>query len=167
MKLRQALIEAIGQCLGIQGRCTVDQVVSAARQEHPELFLQESERLIWKAARRETKELLRNTLDATLDEDDDDGQEELPLSILPGLSPPHAVAVAQVDGPFMYVRYDCATWADLEGALQERTLNVARAVARREDHELKMDAMRAYLQAYPGRTVAEACELMQKEADAQ
>lgn len=167
MILRNALAEAFDACMA-RGRCKANDIVSEAQHKHPELFLRESERLIVKAALREAKALMRGS-GATLEDVNAPNQQELPLGILPGLRPPLALAVPLTDedheADFEYVRYDCATWEDLEAALDIKTTNVDRAITRKEDHLLKMDALRLYLQGFSGRTVAEACELMKKDSE--
>jgi hypothetical protein len=121
------------------------------------------QQLMLKAALRAAKDWMREHSSLTEEDLTSANQPELPLGILPGYRPPMALAVLVKDGEYEYVRYDCATWADLEGALIERTLNIERAIARKQDHVEKMYALRPYLQGYPERTVAEACELMRKD----
>lgn len=161
MSLRLALAEAFETCMGT-GRCRATDIVSTAQAAYPDMFAHESARLIRQAALREAKALMRQS-GATEEDVTTHNEPQLPLGILPGLRPPLAVAVPLPDGDYEYVRYDCATWNDLESAMQEKTLNVDRAIARKEDHLRKMDALRKYLYRFAGRTVAEACELMRKD----
>lgn len=168
MILRNALAEAFDACMAqSSGRCRAKDIVSEAQHKHPELFLRESERLIVQAALREAKALMKSS---AVEDVSSSNQQDLPLGILPGMRPPLTVIVPlpeeDPEDKFEYVRYDCATWEDLEAALEIKTTNMDRAIARKEDHLLKMDALRLYLQGFPGRTVGEACELMKKGSEA-
>lgn len=82
------------------------------------------------------------------------------LGILPGACPPLRIQVPQPDGSVDYVRYDCATWTDLEGALQEITPGV-----QQYDHLFKMEMLRPVLESFPARTVAEGCSILSKQTE--
>ena len=163
MILRQALAEAYDYCMGFTGRCRAQDVVDRALSQHPKLFMQESARLAYKAALREAKAYMKEIEPKVSQEDvDSTNQLDLPLGNLPGMRPPRSLIVAEGTDGYVHVRYDVATWADMEAALSEKTLNIERAIARRDDHMLKMRVLKPYLQPHPARTVREACELMAK-----
>jgi hypothetical protein len=162
MKLRNALMDARERCLA-RGRCTITEMVEEAKSLYPEVFAQEQARLIDREARRQAKALMREALDADIDEP---VQQEFPFSVLPGFRPPAAIAVRDDDGNYRYVRFACATWEELVAGLQEREHNVTRAELRQQDFALKLDRLRPYMSGSPHITVAEACELMAKEASA-
>lgn len=162
--LRSILHESVDVCLE-QGRCTVSMVVTYAMQSYPEVFEDERDRLILAAAKREAKMILGVVTQSTMFQAmGASAQLTLPLDILPGMSPPLAIAVDPGDGgEIEYVRFDCATWADLEAGLQEREHNIERAVAKRDDFLLKMDALARLMRQDLSMTVALACEQLHKE----
>lgn len=162
--LRQAFAEAYAHQVGFTGRCNADGVTNYVLHHYPDLCLQDNRRLVHKALRLEAKAFMKEQAPLSEEEVTSHNQLDLPLGILPGMRPPKTLIVEKAKGEFEHVRYDVATWADLEAALKEKTLNIDRAIARREDHLRKMDAMRPHLRDFPHRTVAEACELMRKEA---
>ena len=124
--------------------------------------LQDTRRLVLRELRHQAKEFMKTQQPASEEETDSVNQLDLPLGILPGMVPPRTLLVELPTGDYEHVRYDVATWNDLEAALIEKTLNIERAIARRQDHELKMAALAPHMREAPERTVAEACELMRK-----
>jgi hypothetical protein len=162
MILRQALAEAYEHCIA-QGRCQAKDVVEEAQHRHPDLFSHESARLVHQAALREAKAFMKEAYVLSEEDVDSTNQAELPLGLLPGMPAPRTLIVAIAPGEYVHVRYDCATWADMEAALLEKGLNIDRAIARKDDHILKMDALRRYLAPFSHRTIAEAYELMRKD----
>lgn len=95
------------------------------------------------------------------------------LDILPGKPAPFAGKIPDKrPAKDRYVRFDLATWADLQGFLQDRTARVrwarggdAKARARRwqQDLRAKIQALAPYMAQHPTMTVAEACGLMRHD----
>lgn len=92
------------------------------------------------------------------------------LAVLPGKPAPYAGKIPDKrPKQDRYVRFDLATWADLQGFLQDRAARArwarggdARERARLwyEDLRLKLQALAPYMARHPTMTVAEACRLM-------
>jgi hypothetical protein len=154
--------EAAEVCMDATGRCRALDLVEFVQTHYPALVATAVTTLLRKSLLREAKSWMRRS---SLKEADTSqpNQLDLPLGVLPGLRPPKALAVPLGDGEYEYVRYDAATWADMQGALQERTQNVDRAIAKRQDHLLKMQYLKFYLEASPTRTIGEACALIRGE----
>src|SRR5882672_7721891 len=123
--LYQVLREAVDVCFS-HGRCNLSLVIATARQAHPEVFHSERDRLIEQAAGRHAKRLINKMLEMVpIPGVNMPAQLDLPLSILPGASPPFAIAVDPGTGEEVeYVRFDCATWPDLQAAFREREDNI-------------------------------------------
>jgi hypothetical protein len=162
--LYQVLREAVDLCFS-QGRCNLSMVIATARQAHPEVFDREGDLLIDQAAGRHAKRLINKLLEMVpIPGVNMPAQLELPLAILPGAAPPFAIAVDHGTGEEVeYVRFDCATWADLQAAYREREENIRRAVAKRDDFALKMGLLGTVMTVQPAMTVGEACELLRKD----
>lgn len=85
-------------------------------------------------------------------------------SPLPGMAPPVALAVpTENTREFCYVPFQKATWEDLQAARNQRVQNLLRTRKRLRDFNLKLDALRPYMEGIE-RTVAEASQLLQREA---
>jgi hypothetical protein len=164
LRIRTILSEAIDACWGQAGRTDAYQVIAYARRQHPEVFRQHARHLSDQAAYRTATALLKRAAAQTMAQAfGAAAQLDLPLAALPGESPPLAIAVDHHDDrPVEYVRFDCATWPDMQAGLAQREDNIRRAVGKRDDFVLKMDALRQYMEPEHGRTVAEACELLRK-----
>lgn len=95
------------------------------------------------------------------------------LSVLPGKPAPFAGRIPnRKPAKDRYVRFDLATWVDLQGFLQDRKARVrwarggetkARAVQWQEDLQRKMRLLAPYMVHNPTMTVAEACRRLQQE----
>lgn len=167
MNVQQALKAAYDYCIAFNGRCEAINVVEWAMKEYPRLFFQESDRLITQASLRQAKAIMKAAEPSMAQEDvESENQLHLPLGNLPGMQPPRTLVVETAKRTYCHVRYDVATWADLEGALEQKEKNITHAILRRDDHLRKMDALAPYMKDRPERTVGEACELMKKEPPA-
>lgn len=146
MNLNALLMSCAERVLDVGDYCGIDDVVACAHQQHPEVFDEHAEQLVFQAARRMAKDILRRMVE-------EDGAAE---QRLPGLGLPVALAVRRETGQVKYVRTDKAVWSDLQAARDERALNVARAEARLEHFDEVMDRVRAQMEHDPSCTLAEA-----------
>lgn len=165
MTVQDAIREAYEYLMGFTGRVFADQLVAYAMKNHGDLFLLESNHLITKATLRQAKDFMKSVGAQDTNEDvDSQNQIDLPLGILPGMRPPRTLVVeTEQPGRYCHVRYDVATWEDMVAARHEKEKNIEHAILRRDDHLRKMDALAPYLETTPGRTIAEACELLRKD----
>ena len=92
------------------------------------------------------------------------------LAVLPGKPAPYAGKIPDKrPKQERYVRFDLATWADLQGFLQDRAVRArwvrgsdakTRARLWHEDLRSKLQVLAPYMARNPTMTVAEACRLM-------
>lgn len=146
MSLRAVLHAVAEEQLATGKHIRIDDVIDRAYADYPGAFAEESERLIWQAARRITKDVLAGMFD----DDEHDAQQPIP-----GLGLPSVIAVRDDGGEVTYVSTPHATYADLEAGLRERELNVTRAMAKRDRYRLAMKRLRPHMDADEV-TVAEA-----------
>lgn len=125
----------------------VDHVVACAYNRYGDVFAESAERLVWSAARRIAKDVMRD-----LAEDEDNGGQQR----LPGIHLPSAIAVPQQDGTFRYVLAEKATWEVLVAGRALRTANVARAQAKLDLYDETLDRLRPIMANDPTCTVADA-----------
>jgi hypothetical protein len=95
------------------------------------------------------------------------------LAVLPGKPAPYAGKIPdKKPAKDRYIRFERATWADLQGFLQDRTARVRwarsgdtkeRAQSWKQDLQSKMAVLAPYMAQNPTRTVAEACRLLLRE----
>ena len=162
MAMRGPLAEAYEHLMSGTGRCSADDLAQWVSHQYPDIVLDNVRRLAYKQLRREAREFMKEQRPVSEEDVTSQNQLGLPLGILPGMRPPRTLVVQLPTGAYEHVRYDVARWTDLESALEEKTLNIERAIARREDHQRKMDALAPHMRLTPARTVGEACEIMQK-----
>jgi hypothetical protein len=148
--LKSILRDAAVSLLDSRDRVEAKDVVQKARMRHADIFELEQQRLVMEAAGRIAKEIMKE-----LSEDN-----EPPLLTLFGLSVPTAIAVPKEEGGFYYVRTDKATWAQLVAGEQTRATNVERALAKLDAYRESMEYLRPAMEHSPGRTVAEAMQVM-------
>lgn len=141
-----------------RGPCTVDDVIRQARLRYGVELVEERERLLDAALRREVKELMRE-----ITGDIETPERQAAIGLLPGMEPPAALAVPTDTGEYRYVPFAQAKWPDLLKARLERAANYARAGERLRDFDLKLDALRPYMQYSDNVTVADACEMLARE----
>ncbi|MEE8301725.1 MAG: hypothetical protein V3S24_04735 [Candidatus Tectomicrobia bacterium] len=93
------------------------------------------------------------------------------LAILPGKPAPYAGKIPDKrPAKDRYVRFDRATWVELQGFLQDRTAHAKwargevkeRAQRWREDLRVKMEALAPYMAQNPTMTVVGACRLIHR-----
>ena len=138
-----------------QGACSIEEVIRCAEARYRAELVEERDRLLQLALRREVKDLMR---EATGDAEEDEKAEM--VTLLPGLEAPRAIAVPTEGGEYRYVAFTRATWPDLLKARQERAANHQRAGQRLRDFDLKLEALRPYMQYSDNVTVADACTLL-------
>ncbi len=145
--IREALKESIHLHLAGGDPVGIDRIVAQARQLHPDVFEQYGEALALKGASTMVKHLLREATEISQDQEDQ--------LYLPGMDAPLAIAFEQ-EGEYKYVATLKAKWPHLEKALVERELNIERAIAQRDDWELKLDYLRPVMENDPGITLEQA-----------
>lgn len=150
--LTSILTECAEDLLNTEDRVHPDQVVSCAYNRYGDVFADETNRLVWDAARRIAKSVMRKF------SEDDDGQQRLP-----GLHLPTAIAVPQEHGQYAYVQSEKATWADLQAGRTVRVDNVERAQARLDLYDDSLERLRPFMENDASCSVAEA---LRREAEA-
>jgi hypothetical protein len=125
-------------------------VVECALTRYPGVMAEQRDRLIYQAAQRIVKDLLRQEAET----DDDQLQ-------LDGLAFPRAIAVRSLADVY-YVRCDKAVWREVQAGYDEREHNVVAAIASRDAYEASMERLRPIMADQPDMTVAEALAVERK-----
>lgn len=148
MTVRSILTACAIDLLETEENVTVDQVVGCAWKNHADEFAAERDRLVWDAARRVCKDVLR----ALSEDDDADG----PQLQLPGLTLPSTIAVPTDSGDFVYVRSDKATWAQLLAGRMVRERHVQAATRKLDLYDEALAMLRPLMEGDETCTVREA-----------
>lgn len=147
LTVNSVLTECAVSLLETEDDIDVDQVVGCAYARYGEVFTEAADRLVWNAARRIAKDVMRD-----LAEDDEDRDQQR----LPGIRLPSAIAVPQGDGSYRYVLAEKATWDVLVAGRAVRTANVSRAQAKLDLYDEAVDLLRPFMENDPSCTVADA-----------
>lgn len=144
--LNSILTECATSLLATEDEVDVDTIVACAYGQYGEVFAEERERLVWDAARRIAKNVMRS-----LSDDDESGQQRLP-----GLHLPSAIAVPKPDGSYIYVQTEKATWSVLRLGRLTRATNVDHAKTKLDQYDESLDRLRPFMETDALCTVTEA-----------
>lgn len=150
ISLNSVLASCATNLLESQREVTPGEVIECARRDYASLFEIERDRLVWLAAARIVKEILRE-----LSNDEEEAQLNLPE-----LNLPSAIAVRGEGGDYYYVSSRKATWTELLAGREERVHNVQRAQAKLDRYNETLGRLRPLMEPHPARTVQQAAELL-------
>lgn len=144
MTVRSVLRACADDLLDTEPSVTVDQIVTCAYRNHPDVFAEHADRMMMQSARTLVASMMRELV-----EDDDD------QLVLTGLGLPSAICVQAANGTY-YVRSDKATWVELCAGRGLRSDNVEAAQRKLDRYDQAVDALRAVMESDHSCTVAEA-----------
>lgn len=146
---KKALSESMTACLA-EGRSTIAQMYERAAAAHPNLRDSARDMELREYSYRYLKRCMH---------DPHDSEAQM---LLPGLQLPAAIPVRhELTDEVEYVRSDCATWAELIAAREEKVRNVSAAEKKLQDFDDQLDRLRPYMET-TGITVAEAIVAMRR-----
>lgn len=148
LSLHSILHDCANALLDEQQHVEAGEVVLCAQQRYGDVFIAEQERLVFQAAARIAKSIMR---DMAMDDDDQ-------LS-LPGINLPSAIAVPhENEDGYYYVRTDKACWSELEAGRELRVSNVRRAQQKLDQYDEALLRLQPIMEHEPDLTVADAVE---------